>query len=59
VWQILIYINTNHPNFLGAAAAMSSIMQNKQDEERKAVLAEAFFLCEHGLSFFVLLVLHD
>ena len=34
------YINTNHPNFLGATAAMSSIMQNKQDQERKAALAE-------------------
>lgn len=34
------YINTNHPNFLGAAAAMSSIIQNRQDQERKAVLAE-------------------
>lgn len=34
------YINTNHPNFLGAAAAMSSIMQTKQDQERKAALAE-------------------
>ncbi|KAL4983620.1 Dynamin central region-domain-containing protein [Aspergillus falconensis] len=34
------YINTNHPNFLGAAAAMSSIIQSKQDQERKAALAE-------------------
>ena len=34
------YINTNHPNFLGAAAAMSSIIQHKQDQERKAALAE-------------------
>ncbi|KAL4947435.1 Dynamin central region-domain-containing protein [Aspergillus filifer] len=34
------YINTNHPNFLGAAAAMSSIIQNKQDQERKAAIAE-------------------
>ncbi|KAL4911917.1 Dynamin central region-domain-containing protein [Aspergillus aurantiobrunneus] len=34
------YINTNHPNFLGAAAAMSSIMQNRQDQERKAAVAE-------------------
>ncbi|KAL4923762.1 dynamin-related GTPase DNM1 [Aspergillus undulatus] len=34
------YINTNHPNFLGAAAAMSSIIQNKQDQERKAALSE-------------------
>lgn len=34
------YINTNHPNFLGAAAAMSSIIQSRQDQERKAVLTE-------------------
>ena len=34
------YINTNHPNFLGAAAAMSSVIQDKQDKEKKAVLAE-------------------
>ncbi|PYH84724.1 hypothetical protein BO82DRAFT_390072 [Aspergillus uvarum CBS 121591] len=34
------YINTNHPNFLGAAAAMSSVIQNKQEQERKAALAE-------------------
>ncbi|KAJ5609898.1 Dynamin-related protein dnm1 [Penicillium herquei] len=34
------YINTNHPNFPGAAAAMQSIIQNRQDEERKAVMAE-------------------
>ncbi len=35
------YINTNHPNFLGAAAAMSSVIQNKQEKEKKAALAEA------------------
>lgn len=29
------YINTNHPNFLGAAAAMSSVMNDKQERERK------------------------
>jgi dynamin 1-like protein len=29
------YINTNHPNFLGAAAAMASVMQDKQERERK------------------------
>lgn len=34
------YINTNHPNFLGATAAMSSIIQGKQEQERKAALAE-------------------
>ena len=34
------YINTNHPNFLGAAAAMSSVIQTKQENERKALLAE-------------------
>ncbi|KAI5819181.1 Dynamin central region-domain-containing protein [Pyronema omphalodes] len=30
------YVNTNHPNFLGAAAAMSSVIQSKQEKERKA-----------------------
>ncbi|KAL9101543.1 MAG: hypothetical protein Q9163_003198 [Psora crenata] len=34
------YINTNHPNFLGAAAAMSSVVQHKQERDRKAVAAE-------------------
>ena len=34
------YINTNHPNFLGAAAAMSSVVQQKQEKERKATAAE-------------------
>ena len=34
------YINTNHPNFLGAAAAMSSVIQDKQDKEKRAVVAE-------------------
>ncbi|TVY33560.1 Dynamin-related protein [Lachnellula occidentalis] len=34
------YINTNHPNFLGAAAAMSSVVSNKQDKERKRLLQE-------------------
>ena len=34
------YINTNHPNFLGAAAAMSSVIQSKNDKEKAAVLAE-------------------
>lgn len=34
------YINTNHPNFLGAAAAMSSVINDKQEKERKAALAE-------------------
>lgn len=34
------YINTNHPNFLGAAAAMSSVIQSKQEQERKVALAE-------------------
>jgi dynamin 1-like protein len=29
------YINTNHPNFLGAAAAMSSVINDKQERERK------------------------
>ena len=34
------YINTNHPNFLGAAAAMSSVISDRQDKERKALAAE-------------------
>ncbi|KAF2836322.1 putative dynamin-like GTPase Dnm1 [Patellaria atrata CBS 101060] len=34
------YINTNHPNFLGAAAAMSSVINDKQEKERKAVALE-------------------
>lgn len=34
------YINTNHPNFLGAAAAMSSVISDRQERERKAVQAE-------------------
>lgn len=34
------YINTNHPNFLGAAAAMSSVIQTKQENEKKALMAE-------------------
>lgn len=34
------YINTNHPNFLGAAAAMSSVINDKTEREKK-VAAEA------------------
>jgi len=34
------YINTNHPNFLGAAAAMSSVIHDKQEREKKALIAE-------------------
>jgi len=34
------YINTNHPNFLGAAAAMSSVMQDKHEREKKAAATE-------------------
>lgn len=34
------YINTNHPNFLGAAAAMSSVISDKQEREKRAA-AEA------------------
>ena len=34
------YINTNHPNFLGAAAAMSNVVTNKQEKERKRLLQE-------------------
>lgn len=34
------YINTNHPNFLGAAAAMSSVISDKEEKAKKAVAAE-------------------
>ncbi|KAB5580135.1 Dynamin central region-domain-containing protein [Coniochaeta sp. 2T2.1] len=34
------YINTNHPNFLGAAAAMSNVVTNKQEKERKRLIQE-------------------
>ena len=34
------YINTNHPNFLGAAAAMSSVITAKQEKEKKSAMAE-------------------
>ncbi|KAI0430954.1 Dynamin central region-domain-containing protein [Xylaria sp. FL1042] len=34
------YINTNHPNFLGAAAAMSHVVGAKQERERKRLIQE-------------------
>ena len=34
------YINTNHPNFLGAAAAMSNVVSAKQDRERKRLIQD-------------------
>jgi len=34
------YINTNHPNFLGAAAAMSHVVNEKQDRDRKRLVHE-------------------
>lgn len=34
------YINTNHPNFLGAAAAMSHVVSAKQERERKRIIQE-------------------
>ncbi|KAM0253939.1 hypothetical protein ACHAQJ_007062 [Trichoderma viride] len=34
------YINTNHPNFLGAAAAMSNVVTAKQERERKKFILE-------------------
>ena len=34
------YINTNHPNFLGAAAAMSSVVHQKQEKERRNAAVE-------------------
>ncbi|KAK6338270.1 Dynamin- GTPase protein [Orbilia blumenaviensis] len=33
------YINTNHPNFLGAAGAMSSVISSKQEKEKTAAIA--------------------
>jgi len=33
------YINTNHPNFLGAAAAMSSVINDKEQKERQIAQA--------------------
>ncbi|KAH7123745.1 dynamin-1 [Dendryphion nanum] len=32
------YINTNHPNFLGAAAAMSSVINDKHEREKKIAM---------------------
>jgi dynamin 1-like protein len=32
------YINTNHPNFLGAAAAMSSVITDKEQREKKIAM---------------------
>ncbi|KAG5998044.1 hypothetical protein E4U52_001879 [Claviceps spartinae] len=34
------YINTNHPNFLGAAAAMSNVVSARQERERKRLVQE-------------------
>lgn len=34
------YINTNHPNFVGAAAAMSQIVSQRQERERKRLIQE-------------------
>ncbi|ATY61932.1 GTPase domain-containing [Cordyceps militaris] len=34
------YINTNHPNFLGAAAAMSNVVNAKQERERKKLVQD-------------------
>ncbi|TLD04756.1 uncharacterized protein PgNI_09882 [Pyricularia grisea] len=34
------YINTNHPNFLGATAAMSNVVSEKQERERKKIILE-------------------
>ena len=34
------YINTNHPNFIGAAQAMSSVMNDKQEAEKAAKAIE-------------------
>ena len=34
------YINTNHPNFIGAAQAMSAVMNDKQEHEKAAKAVE-------------------
>ncbi|KAJ2905070.1 hypothetical protein MKZ38_006463 [Zalerion maritima] len=34
------YINTNHPNFLGAAAAMGNVVNSRQERERKRLIQE-------------------
>jgi len=34
------YINTNHPNFLGAAAAMSSVISDKEQKAKQMAVAE-------------------
>ncbi|MBE3045421.1 hypothetical protein IMZ48_23300, partial [Candidatus Bathyarchaeota archaeon] len=34
------YINTNHPNFLGAAAAMGQVVSSRQEKERKRLIHE-------------------
>ena len=34
------YINTNHPNFLGAAAAMESVVQAKREKEKQLAATE-------------------
>lgn len=34
------YINTNHPNFLGAAGAMSSVISDRNEREKKALAAD-------------------
>lgn len=34
------YINTNHPNFLGAAAAMSSVISDKEQREKKIAMEQ-------------------
>ncbi|ROT34792.1 hypothetical protein SODALDRAFT_329479 [Sodiomyces alkalinus F11] len=34
------YINTNHPNFLGAAAAMSNVVSNRQERERRRLIQD-------------------
>ena len=34
------YINTNHPNFLGAAAAMGNVVSAKQDRDRRRLIQD-------------------
>lgn len=40
------YINTNHPDFLGAASAMSAVLEERQAHEKKAKEAHAAALAK-------------
>ncbi|CAN6616886.1 dynamin-related protein Dnm1p [Trichomonascus vanleenenianus] len=46
------YINTNHPNFLGAASAMSAVLAERQaaEKEKERAMREAALLAERAAS---------